>query len=805
MLSSLGKNIRRLRHIFSRSEWAAKYLRLQEYERPHPHEHAPGVIVIQIDGLGYDRLLQAIDRRKMPFLQRLIQRDNFVLRKFYSGLPSTTPAVQAELFYGIKSAVPSFQYYDREIEKKRTMFDAEDADAVAHKLDSTAEGLLAGGSSYSNIFAGGAREAPFCIQSMKLQSLFDGIRPRKIAWFILINLEKIIRVAALFLLEMALACYDFLRALFRGRNPFLEFRFIFSRIGASIVLRELIRMHVKIDIARGLPIIHANFIGYDEHAHRRNPDSAFALRTLKGIDAAIRDIVSTAVRSERRDYQVFIYSDHGQEPVTPFASENGETIHEAAARVFRFGRLAEHRVAEEEPTIAGLNLHGYPLSLLRKSSPNSARQPADGAHDPAEIHITAMGPLGHIYLPCEVDGSEMLEYGRRLVEKGGIPLVFFVRGSRVICVTATGDGELSDKATEAFGNDHPYLESLCEDMEMLCRHAKAGDFIISGHRPSGPSLSFAVENGAHGGPGTGETRAFVILPDIVSGVSQESLRPEDLRRQIMNLRQKGPLATLPVAKPPPKQPQTLTVMTYNIHSCVGMDGKLFPARIARIIARSSPDIVALQEVDRNMARTGTSDQPKIIAEQLGMHSCYFPVWQIDGGEYGLAVLSRFPVIDKRCLYLPGLGTATHTEKRGILWTTLQTANGRLHLLNTHLSLVRRERLLQIRHIADTIIADAIPPSEPLILCGDLNAGINSPAYAILAARLRDCQKLHAHIPPEPTFFSSYPLLRIDHIFHSGHLAPASIGVINDWECRLASDHLPLQATLFHDPRRLGAA
>ncbi|MDT8335372.1 MAG: hypothetical protein RQ753_06720 [Desulfurivibrionaceae bacterium] len=62
--------------------------------------HAPGALLIQIDGLGYDRLLAAIDKNRLPFLQRMIQREHFVLRKFYSGLPSATPAVQAELFFG---------------------------------------------------------------------------------------------------------------------------------------------------------------------------------------------------------------------------------------------------------------------------------------------------------------------------------------------------------------------------------------------------------------------------------------------------------------------------------------------------------------------------------------------------------------------------------------------------------------------------------------------------------------------------------------------------------------------------------
>jgi len=758
--------------------------------------------MIQIDGLGHDQLLQAIEKNRLPFLQRMIQQDHFVLRKFYSGLPSATPAVQAEIFYGVKSCIPAFNYYDRDAGREKVLFDADAADKLARQLEKESTGLLKGGSSYSNIFAGGAGEASYCIESMKLGSIFRNIKLRNSALFFVANISKLVRIIGLSLLEMALAIFDFVKGILYRKNLFEEFKFIFSRIGACIVLRELIRLHVKIDIARGLPIIHANFVGYDEHSHRRGPHSAFALWTLKGIDGTIMDLVRKAMRSEKRDYHIFIYSDHGQEFTSAFVTARGRTHLDGIREAFSLGPLKDYNFATPEPTIPHLNLHQRSINLLRRTpitpiadNPGGMKeQPKDG-----EIHVTAMGPLGHIYLPLDLNPEERCTYGKRLASVAGIPLVFYFQDDNVICATASGTGVLAKKAGEIFGAEHPFLKEVTEDMEAICRHRNAGEFVISGWQPQGRPLTFPVENGSHGGPGSNETKGFVILPDTLETTSKPFLRGLDLRRQIKVILGGSQVASLPVIRRNSPVPEVIKVMTYNIHSCIGMDGKLFPDRIARIISRQSPDIVALQEVDRHMARTDRQDQASLIGEQLSMRSVYFPILKSDEGEYGLALLSRFPVKVMSCSYLPKLTALNVGENRGIMWIRLETLGGPLHVLNTHLSLIKKERIAQMQHIVDHIIHKNLPTSEPVIFCGDLNGSVKSPVYNILSTRMMDAQKMHPHFRPDPTFVSTYPLLTLDHIFYSHHLAPVSVAVVNDWECRLASDHLPVSGVFLHDP------
>jgi len=121
------------------------------------------------------------------------------------------------------------------------------------------------------------------------------------------------RAAVLLVIELFLALFDFVSGVIDGHDLFKELKLVPTRVGITILLRELITMGAKIDIARGMPIVHLNLIGYDEQAHRRGPSSKFAHWTLIGIDDAIARIWRAAKGSACRDYDLWIYSDHGQE------------------------------------------------------------------------------------------------------------------------------------------------------------------------------------------------------------------------------------------------------------------------------------------------------------------------------------------------------------------------------------------------------------------------------------------------------------------------------------------------------------
>src|ERR671910_2892610 len=84
------------------------------------------------------------------------------------------------------------------------------------------------------------------------------------------------------------------------------------------------------------------------------------------------------------------------------------------------------------------------------------------------------------------------------------------------------------------------------------------------------------------------------------------------------------------------------ILTYNVHRCMGVDGRLSPARIAEVIASCNPDIVALQELDVGRVRTGGVDQAHAIAEELGMQMHFHPAFQVMEEAFGDAILTTRP-------------------------------------------------------------------------------------------------------------------------------------------------------------------
>lgn len=167
-------------------------------------------------------------------------------------------------------------------------------------------------------------------------------------------------------------------------------------------------------------------------------------------------------------------------------------------------------------------------------------------------------------------------------------------------------------------------------------------------------------------------------------------------------------------------PTPLTVMTYNVHSCIGTDGKVDPIRTAQVIAANRADIVALQELDMGLVRTGLSDQAREIAGHLTMHYHFHPSFGIEKGHYGNAVLSRFPMRIKKAAELPTFPSRRTVERRGALWVEISIEGKKLQMVNTHLGLNRHERLAQAETLLSAEWLNNPACHPPVILCGDLN-------------------------------------------------------------------------------------
>ncbi|MHA1567384.1 MAG: endonuclease/exonuclease/phosphatase family protein [Alphaproteobacteria bacterium] len=794
MIAAVEAAVRRLRRAASRSEWFARALRLPVSTEP---ETAAGLVMIQIDGLSRREFERGMVRREMPFLRRLLDREDYRVHDHYSGVPSSTAPVQGELFYGVRTGVPGFSFLDRASGRLVRMYEPTVAARVERELE--AKGgtpLLQGGSAYSDNFTGGAAEPHFCPSALGWGPSLRAASRAVIAVFVFAHIYSIVRVASLLLLEFVLAVVDFIRGLVDGRDIIKELKFIPTRLAIVILLRELVTIGAKIDLARGLPIVHVNFLGYDEQAHRRGPASLFAHWTLRGIDDAVARIWRAAQRSKRRQYDVWIYSDHGQEPVLSYEKAYGRTFASAVAEVFskHEGRSIAYRSAGHR---------GGELQRARFLGGDKVQRlfPVGGLaeerSDSPELAIASLGPLAMVYYERQRPAAELGQIARSLANDAHAPLVLAKDDKgRARVWSDAGEFLLPRDKAVVLGAEHPFLDAATRDLVDLCHHADAGDFVISGWRPDRPAYSFAVESGAHGGAGPNETGAFALLPSdaVLPEAGPGYLRPADLRRAAQQFLGRAEPAPTPARGP--AQPGTIRLMTYNVHSCIGMDGTLSPERIARVIARAKPNIVALQELDVGRARTMSVDQAHRIASCLEMDVHFHPTMHVEEGEYGNAILSNLPMRLVKAEALPGviLGK-TPVEPRGAIWVAIEVDNIELQLFNTHLGLLPNERRRQAAALLGPDWLSHPDCVGPVVLCGDFNALPRSAVCRRLGERLRDAQdQLEGH-RPKGTFFGRYAGARIDHIFVDPRSAVVNIVVPNTTLDRVASDHLPLVADI----------
>ncbi len=253
------------------------------------------------------------------------------------------------------------------------------------------------------------------------------------------------------------------------------------------------------------------------------------------------------------------------------------------------------------------------------------------------------------------------------------------------------------------------------------------------------------------------------------------------------------------AHPPAVPALRVKVLTYNVLGGRNTDGARDLSRLAEVINTLDPDIVALQEVDRRTGRLNGVDLPAELAKLTGMDFVFGRAMDYDGGEYGEAILSRFPIIDVTNHALPHQETS---EPRAALAATIQfpTSAQTFVFIGTHLDHLRspEDRIAQATEINEVIKAYA---NLPVLLAGDLNAEPGSEPMRILQVRWTDAW---AGEENRFTYPSDAPRKRIDYLLYRPenrwsviktyrgidihHADTSWLALLN-----LASDHLPLMA------------
>lgn len=228
----------------------------------------------------------------------------------------------------------------------------------------------------------------------------------------------------------------------------------------------------------------------------------------------------------------------------------------------------------------------------------------------------------------------------------------------------------------------------------------------------------------------------------------------------------------------------VVVASYNIHRGIGMDRRHDLARIADVIAETNAEVIALQEVVRENGRA-EADQAAFLAARLGMELMMGETRAHGTGSYGNAVLTRLPVFGSaRCDLSWGA-----REPRGCLRVDVGVGRTTLHVFNCHLGLKLRERRRQLDLLAGFITVSHQLPG-PRVLMGDFNEWHFGPITRGLrrefSSPMRRMRRTHPAV---------FPLFKLDRIYWDVALEGREFHAHRSRLARVASDHLPVIATL----------
>jgi endonuclease/exonuclease/phosphatase family metal-dependent hydrolase len=234
----------------------------------------------------------------------------------------------------------------------------------------------------------------------------------------------------------------------------------------------------------------------------------------------------------------------------------------------------------------------------------------------------------------------------------------------------------------------------------------------------------------------------------------------------------------------------LRVVTYNVHRCKGIDGKLRPDRIVDVLREIDADVVALQEVVSEDVE-GEGNQARFAGESLKLHWALGENRKLNGHAYGNVVLSRYPI---RVMKNHDISVAGR-ERRGAFHTDVVLGkNDAVHVFNIHLGTAFVERRHQGRRLSEreTGILHSAELTGAKIVLGDFNEWTSGLASKLLGSHLKSVD-VKKQLKRKRTFPGFLPLLHLDHIYYDGPLELLALEVHRTRKSLMASDHLPLVA------------
>jgi len=242
---------------------------------------------------------------------------------------------------------------------------------------------------------------------------------------------------------------------------------------------------------------------------------------------------------------------------------------------------------------------------------------------------------------------------------------------------------------------------------------------------------------------------------------------------------------------------TFRIATYNIHKCRGLDRRVRPERIVKVLKETSADVIALQEVAGMDHADPQHNQVRWIAGELGFHYRIGGNRRLHGAAYGNAVLTRLPIAASHNHDI----TWRRSEPRGCLDVLLELggreAIHRLRIFNVHLGTGYFERRYQSKKLFD-IMKDGSHDSAPRLVLGDFNEWPRGLASHLLETHFNTAEP-RRRLGRARSYPGILPLAHVDHIYYDSPLEVINVSIHRTRLALIASDHLPVVAEFRYEP------
>lgn len=492
---------------------------------PAPRRDGRRLLIVQIDGLSRSVLEEALAQGRMPFLRRLLARGRYRLQPMAVGMPTSTPAFQMAVMYGVRPDIPAFHYHDKRRRADVYFPRGGDAAHVEAAHGAGRRGILHGGSSYGCVFTGGAANSLFSFAMIKrptgeglLRAISAGV---VLAWVLL-------KGTAVTAITLARALLAFIADPVRGQAR--GWRWLAIKLGISVWLRELFTLAVSRDLYQGAPAVYVNYLDYDVFAHAFGPRHRSALRALRRVDRSIHQLWRVLRRVPEHGYDLYILSDHGQAACRPFTRLTRgrpierllfeEYLEPAGLREVRPGdprgrRLRGGIKAFRRGRSAGLFQRF--VNYLEADFPRLLGE-VKQARERGHVRVVAAGPNALVYWVDVEEPLTLAEIEARvpglaeaLSRSPGIGFVLVRTAEGPVCWWRGKGCVLSREQPGPFAGRSD-LDLVLQGIRDLMAMRSAGDLVIYGIDAPGGNVSFVPELGAHAGPSADELHTFVISP-----------------------------------------------------------------------------------------------------------------------------------------------------------------------------------------------------------------------------------------------------------------------------------------------------